>query len=412
MKVFFSVGEPSGDIHGANLVGELKRKIPDIQCVGFGGPRMQSAGCEIIVDLTKLAVMWFFHALLNLHRFWNIYRQALDYFGNQRPDAVVLIDFPGFNWWIARAAKRHGIPVFYYGAPQIWAWARWRIHKMRRLTDHILCKLPFEEKWYREQGCNATYVGHPFFDETANYQLDQTFIQKQRERKGPLVTILPGSRTQEVNSNVRWFIKAGELIRTKLPETRFAFAAFNEKQARIVQENIDKSTLTAEVHVAKTPELISLADCCLACSGSVSLELLYYEKPTVILYWLRRYAYFVQSWFRKVQYITLVNLLTAKDLFPAKVTPFNPDVPEAKDVPFPEYLTWQDKSFQISQHVIRWLSDKPERQRRIGLLQRLKSQYAHPGATQQAANYICAHLGCSKSTPSAPQGSTVSKTAA
>ena len=123
MKIFFSVGEPSGDLHGANLIRELQQHDPGIECVGFGGPRMAAAGGQLLEDLTRLAVMWFARALANLHHFVRLFHVAKRYFRDHRPDAVVLIDYPGFNWWIARAAKRQGIPVFYYGAPQMWAWA-------------------------------------------------------------------------------------------------------------------------------------------------------------------------------------------------------------------------------------------------------------------------------------------------
>ena len=160
MRIFFSVGEPSGDLHGANLIRELRKRDPQIECVGYGGPRMADAGCQLHEDLTRFAVMWFLRVLLNLHHFLALLRNANQYLREAKPDAVVLIDYPGFNWWIARAAKKNGIPVFYYGVPQLWAWAAWRIKKMRRFVDHLLCKLPFEEKWYKDRGCHATYVGH------------------------------------------------------------------------------------------------------------------------------------------------------------------------------------------------------------------------------------------------------------
>ncbi len=109
--------------------------------------------------------MWFLRVLLNLPKFIGLVRRAERYFEAERPDAVVLIDYPGFNWHIARKAKQQGIPVIYYGAPQLWGWAGWRVKKMRRDVDHVLVKLPFEEQWYRDRGCNATYLGHPYFDE-------------------------------------------------------------------------------------------------------------------------------------------------------------------------------------------------------------------------------------------------------
>ena len=146
---------------------------------------MAEVGCELHADLTALAVMWFARVLLNLHKFLELASRADRYFRHHRPDAVVLIDYPGFNWWIARRAKVHGIPVFYYSPPQIWAWARWRVKKMRRFVDHVLCGLPFEEAWLRGHGCNATFVGHPFFDEVRRYPYDEKFIAEHRDEEGP-----------------------------------------------------------------------------------------------------------------------------------------------------------------------------------------------------------------------------------
>ena len=176
MRLFFSVGEPSGDLHGSNLIEQIHASRPDCECIGFGGPLMEAAGCDLHEELTKFAVMGLGRAIRNVPRLWKIYRRADRYFANNQVDGVVLIDFPGFNWWIAKAAKRHGIPVFYYGVPQMWAWAPWRVRKMRRLVDHALCKLPFEVDWFAKRGCCATYIGHPYFDELKQQELDQEFI--------------------------------------------------------------------------------------------------------------------------------------------------------------------------------------------------------------------------------------------
>ena len=173
------------------------------------------------------------------------------YFRHHRPDAVVLIDYPGFNWWIARRAKAHGIPVFYYCPPQIWAWASWRIKKMRRFVDHVLCALPFEETWFREQGCRATFVGHPFFDEVRAHQLDEAFIEQMRRRPGQLVTILPGSRTQEVTKNLKWFLQAAALVHVRIPDVRFAVAAFQPHQAQMAQQMIKQADCRSKCMFAK-----------------------------------------------------------------------------------------------------------------------------------------------------------------
>lgn len=392
MKIFFSVGEPSGDLHGANLIRELKRRRPDCECVGYGGPRMASAGCDLHEDLTKLAVMWFARVLINLHRFWDMASRADRYFRHQRPDAVVLIDYPGFNWWIARRAKAHKIPVFYYGTPQIWAWAGWRIKKMRRFVDHVLCKLPFEEAWYRERGCHATYVGHPYFDQLRAEQLDTAFIASQQAGDGPLVAILPGSRTQEVRQNLRSFLKAAKLVREQVPNARFAVASFKASQAEIVREQLQGIDLPIDVHVGRTGELITAADCAMAVSGSVSLELLFHTKPTVIHYYISRLAMFVQTYFRKVRYITLVNLLVTDDLYPKQVAFYDRNDPIDAKVLMPEYLTCEDRSRDVAEHVVEWLTDPAKRLERVEQLAALKEVVGHGGASSRAASYILREL--------------------
>ena len=185
MKIFFSVGEPSADLHGANLMRAIHARRSDVEFVGYGGPLMAAAGCDLHCDLTALAVMWILRVLLNLHKFLDLASRADRYFRHQRPDAVVLIDYPGFNWWIAGRAKAHGIPVFYYTPPQIWAWGSWRVKKMRRFVDHVLCSLPFEEEWFRDRGCHATFVGHPYFDEVRRAKSSiRIFSPRQRAMPG------------------------------------------------------------------------------------------------------------------------------------------------------------------------------------------------------------------------------------
>ena len=388
LTIFFSVGEPSGDLHGANLIRQLQERQPDIQCVGYGGPKMAEVGCKLHEDLTALAVMWFARVLINLHKFLELASRADRYFQHHRPDAVVLIDYPGFNWWIARRAKAHGIPVFYYSPPQIWAWARWRVKKMRRFVDHVLCGLPFEEAWLRRHGCNATFVGHPFFDEVRRYPYDEKFVAEHAGKDGPLVAILPGSRTQEVTHNLRWFLKAAAIIRQKVPNVRFALAAFKPHQADLARPMIEQSGLPIEICVGKTPELMRAADCAMSVSGSVSLELLYHATPTVILYWISRQAYFVQTFFRKVKYITLVNLLSTGGLDCDDIRPFDPTQPDADRVLFPEYLTYEDKSSQVAGHIVEWLVDPAKRAARVEQLRALREQVAAGGASARAAEYI------------------------
>lgn len=385
-KIFFSVGEPSGDLHAANLIRELKRLDPNTEFVGYGGPKMEAAGCKLHFELTALAVMWFLRVLLNINKFLGLLKQADQYFETERPDAVVLVDYPGFNWWIARRAKERGIPVFYFSPPQIWAWGRWRVKKMRRYVDHVLSGLPFECEWLKQQGCNAKLVGHPFFDEVRHHQMDEAVLQKLHSPDRPLVAILPGSRTQEVQQNLRSFLKAARVVKVHVPNVKFAVAAFKQEHGEYAETAVREAGIDAEVFVGKTPELIAAAECAMAVSGSVSLELLHHEKPTVILYSIGRVAYFAQWICRKVRYITLVNLLASPNPLDEAPITDPEDAPERQV--FPEYLTYQDRSEAIAGHIISWITDAAARQRTIQQLESLKQRVGMPGATERAAKYI------------------------
>ena len=266
---------------------------------------------------------------------------------------------------------------------------------MRRLTDHVLCSLPFEEEWFRDRGCNATFVGHPFFDELRQQALDEAFLETHRRREGPLVTILPGSRTQEVLHNLPCFLKAAARVREAVPAARFAVAAFKPQHARMAAEMTARTgqwEAQMEIHSGRTPELMHLATCCMACSGSISLELLYHLKPTVIHYRIGSLAYAVQKRFRKVKYITLVNLLSTAELYPADLSPYDPAQSDAEKVLFPEYLTCEDKSAAVAGHVVQWLTDPAALARQVAALDALKVQVAHGGALVPSGTLCCTLL--------------------
>ncbi|MHB1558382.1 MAG: lipid-A-disaccharide synthase, partial [Isosphaeraceae bacterium] len=320
MRIFISAGEPSGDLHAANLVRSIRRRLPDAEFVGYGGAKLAGAGAEVFYPLVDLAVMWFLNVFLNLVTFVRLVFKADRYFRDERPDAVVLIDYPGLHWWIARRAKARGIPVFYFVPPQLWAWAGWRVRKVQKYVDQVLCSLPFEPAWYQARGvADAVYVGHPYFDELAARPLDDGFLSEQRLRPGSLVAILPGSRTQELRRNLPDMIRAALDLAGRRPDVRFAVACLHERHKtmaeRMIAELTDSGGATAsampriEVFAARTPELIRLARVAWAVSGSVGLELMADELPSVVLYKVRRFDLWIARPFIKAKYISLVNLL-------------------------------------------------------------------------------------------------------
>ena len=399
MRIFFSVGEPSGDLHGSNLIRHLQDANPDFEFVGFGGPKMKAAGCELIYDLTQMAVMFLSKVIANLRFFFGLVDQADDYFAANKVDAVVLIDYPGFNWWIAKKAKARGIPVYYYGVPQMWAWAPWRVRKIRKFVDHVLCKLPFEQQWFADRNCKATYVGHPYFDQLETQAYDEAFMNQASEEMGlqdnKLVLLLPGSRDQEIENNLPILIEAAAHVVAERPEATFAIACYKEKHLVVAQEMLNQQTSGPDIklYCDRTPELMKAATVCMACSGSVSLELLHHRKPTAIVYKLKWPYMLAQGILMRTQFITLTNLMATDDIRKKTWRPSNPDV---DDVVMPEYMTTGSPSRRMAGNIVTWLSDPGELSHNIERLDKLAKEYAKPGATKRAAEYLLKNLGVTK----------------
>ncbi len=197
-----------------------------------------------------------------------------------RPDVCLLIDFPGFNWWIASAAKEAGIEVVYYCPPQMWAWAGWRIHKMRKRVDRVLSVLPFEADWYNARGVNAEYVGHPFFDEVAEKPLNLDACRRLERSALRRVAILPGSRNQEVRRNFPVMLDVVAQLAENHPDVRFPVACFKASQRDYCESLLSAGYrhLPIDLCLGETSEIIETATCLLMVSGSVSLEVLCRHK--------------------------------------------------------------------------------------------------------------------------------------
>jgi lipid-A-disaccharide synthase len=377
MRVFFSVGEPSGDLHASKLIRALQSRCPEAEFFGFGGTLMQNAGCRLIFRLTDLAVMGILPVIPLLWKFIRLARAARRYLIQHRPDVVVLVDFPGFNWWIARAAKREGIPVYYYLPPQLWSWAPWRIRKMRRLVDYVLCCLPFEAEWYRRHGMAAELVGHPFFDEVREHPLDESFVRA--HASGPdepprTVAILPGSRRHEVSCNFPVQMRVMEALQRLVPDVRFLVACYKEPQRRMCEEMLRRfgRVLPVELHVGRTSEIIAAADAALMVSGSVSLELMARRTPAVVIYRVARLTYWIGWLLVTCRFASLPNLIAGREILP-------------------EFITCgpRDRTVGAITHILHgWLAEPSELQRRREELSALAEATARPGATLRTAEFI------------------------
>jgi lipid-A-disaccharide synthase len=374
MHLFISAGEPSGDLHGANLIRAMAERHPGLSISGLGGDRMREEGADLVFPLADMAAMWLGRVIRNLPTYFKVLRQVDVHIRTTRPDAVVLIDCPGFNWHVAKVAHRAGVPVFYFVPPQLWAWAGWRVSKMRRWVQTVMTALPFEDGWYRERGVKTHYIGHPYFDEIAEQKLDQQFITSRKQDPGPVVALLPGSRNQEVTANFPLMLGAAARIQAAVPGVRFLIASFKESQARTARDLMAGSGLPAEIHVGRTPEIIEAADACIAVSGSVGLELMSRLKPTVVVYRIAPFARWVSKQFITCRYISLVNLLADAELFP-------------------EYLTTRDNPDAVASHVIEWLTRPASRNAVVTRLKELREQAAVPGACERAAEFLLDEIG-------------------
>lgn len=385
MRIFFSAGEPSGDQHGAHLIQELQRRVGEqpggaIEPEGFGGPEMRSVGCSLLFQLTDLAVMGFLRILPMVAKFRRVVKLAEKHFDEHPPDAVVLVNFPGFNWWIAKAAKRRGIPVFFYMPPQLWGWAPWRIRRVRKFIDHVICNLPFEYDWYRERGVKASYVGHPFFDEVAEKTLDTNFAaDNEIDKSKRVIAVLPGSRGHEIEKNFAEMLKAISGVADQFPDVQWVVGSYNEAQKSACEAIQRDSGISVPLRyvVDKTSEVIDAADCCFMVSGSISLELLARKTPGVVLYRVPLVGHAASKVLMTCDYITLTNLIAGEEIMPEFISSGDP----APDIE------------AITNQLTAWLVDPSELQAVTQRMSDLADRVVKSGATANTAELILNEIG-------------------
>lgn len=374
MHVFFSVGEPSGDHHAAHLMAELRRRDPQLRASGFGGPLMEREGLESLFRLTDLAVMGIGAVLPQLRTFFRLRDEAAEFLRREKPDVCVLIDYPGFNWHIAKAAKQAGVEVVYYCPPQLWAWATWRLRKLKRTVDRVLSVLPFEAEWYRQRGVDVEFVGHPFFDEIAGKRLDDVALHELTASADRRVALLPGSRTQEVRRNFPVMVEVVRQLATKHPDVRFPVACYKPSQYEFCRTILDKqgSGLPIDLHCGRTSEILETADCVLMVSGSVSLEVLAREKPAAVIYHgsllMGTMAYFLVH----CRYMSLPNLVANRMVMPERCFMVRKRM----------HTRW------FAGVLDQWLSDPLELARAAREMREIKAVMAQPGGIARAAEAL------------------------
>ncbi len=308
-----SAAEASGDLHAGRLIEAIRRRMHSARFVGVAGPHMAAAGCEVLADLTPKASMlgW---PILRLGYYIRKIMRIQKLIRRLRPDIHVPVDSPAMNWHLMKAAKKVGTPVVYYIAPQVWAWASWRVKKLAKLTDRVACILPFEQEYLRSRGVQATYVGHPLFDtlgqrcQSEPDTLHAWWTGKWR------VALLPGSRRDEIKSHTPALLDVAEAIRRRWPGSICTITARDEKTAEIIRKLCGETTV--EIAVTRTREVLAESHFAVAVSGTVTLEAAYFGVPMVIFYRVNRLAYGLGRWLVHTPHLSLVNILSRRRIVP------------------------------------------------------------------------------------------------
>jgi lipid-A-disaccharide synthase len=368
MTIYFVAGEVSADNHGAALMRSLRILDPAMKFIGRGGPQMQQvAGARFKNWIGDAAVLGLWEVLRNYGYFREQFRQTLNEIQESKPDAVVLIDYPGFNLRLARALRRQSQTqkTIYYISPQVWAWNRGRIKKMARFIDLVLCIFPFETDLYAASGLRAVFVGHPMIERLEKQKVDT--------RRDPnLIGFLPGSRSREVRKIFPVMIEAARRLVKWKPTLRFQVAAASEELAREMNEQVADRHAIA-ITVGQTATTMQRAFVGIVASGSATLEAAYFGMPFVLIYKVAWPTYVAARLVVNVDFLGMPNLLAGKEVVP-------------------EFIQYEAKPDAIVKAVRLLMEDAPARDRMISDFDALVSKLGGSGASERAAQAILEEL--------------------
>jgi lipid-A-disaccharide synthase len=306
MKYFLIAGERSGDVYGANLIVALLKKDPAAQIVCYGGDEMRAAGGELLSHYKESAFMGFYEVFTNLRvikKKLNTCKKELLAF---HPDAVIFIDYPGFNLRMAAFAKRHGLRTIYYISPKIWAWNKGRIKEIRSFVDKLLVIFPFEVPFYKSLNYPVEYVGNPLIEHIDSYELDTSFKRSENHRWN--IAFLPGSRKQEVEHSIEMISK----LAYQRKDLFLWIAGVDNLPIDLYDSIIGLSNV--RLVVGKTYEILNLCDAAIVTSGTATLETALWNIPQVVCYKAHPISYLIAKYLVQIKFISLVNLIVDKEI--------------------------------------------------------------------------------------------------
>ena len=369
LLIFVSAAEPSADLHGAALIRATRATCPSARFVGVAGPRMVEAGCESIFDMTRHAGM-LLGAVGAVGKAIAMLKTSERHLRRYPFDAAVLIDSPTLHLPLAAKAQAVGVPVLYYIAPQLWAWGAHRIYQLRHRVDRVAAILPFEEEYFRRQGVNATYVGHPLADRWADTTIDQNAVAQIRSHGDPVVALLPGSRKHVVKSVLPGQLEVARHIVAAIPGASAAVSAANAQVTPTVRSAIQGRTPEIRLYTSQYAELIQAADLVLVASGTAALEVAFHRKPMIVMYNASRVFYhLVARWLIRTKHLSLPNILAGRKIVP-------------------EFMPYFTATRPIAERAIELLRSDDARERMVHDLDEMVSPLTKSRASRRTAELL------------------------
>ena len=373
-KIFIVAGEASGDLHGADLARALRTLDPEVTLIGMGGEQMRQAGVTLIVDARELAVVGVTEVLSRLTALLRAFGRLRTSLKAEAPGLLVLIDFPDFNFWLARAARRLGIAVLYYIGPQVWAWRRGRLRTLKRLVEKMLVLFPFEEAVYREAGIPVACVGHPMLDRLRDVPTKEE-ARRLLGHSGSevIVGLLPGSREGEVRHHLPVLKQAVDQMGTVEPRIRFLVAVADTLPPGLVETLLQGSGPAIRLVRGQTYQVMRAADLVITASGTATLEAGLLGTPMVIVYRVSLLTWWAGKLLVDVPSIGMVNLVVGRRVVP-------------------ELLQWEFTPNRVAETALGLVRDPAALDRIRRDLREVRGRLGEEGASRRAAQEILTML--------------------
>ena len=372
MKIMMSAGEASGDLHGARLAKEMLEMEPDVKLFGFGGAKMAEAGVRLVRDCRDYSIMGVWEVVLGLGRLLQLEKTLVESMREEKPDLLLIIDYPDFNWRLAAKAKALGVPVFSYIPPSAWAWRKGRAKKCAAIAKEIVTIFHHEIGPYVTAGANVSFLGNPLVD-TVRADMEPEaarafFGLKDGERAALL---LPGSRRQEISFLLPDMLKAVRILKEKRPETRFFLPIAPGLERQEIERHIEKSDASVELTEEHVYDLMGVADFAIATSGTVVMEAALMDLPAVVCYRMGRLNYAIGRMLVKIDHFSLPNIILGE---------------EAE----PELLQDEVTPERIAEEAAKLYKGEPQRDSVMARLKVAVLQLGPPGASVRVAAHVLA----------------------